>query len=362
MSEAGTETEVWREPIRGGYPHPGVMSLPGIERLRRFRVLGSPPPPLYHLTGATPIRFGDGTAEAEMPASPWLLNSAGLIGGGTLAILADIAFGCAVETQIPAATPYTTAELSLTFLRPVGAGRTLTAAGQSIHLGRSIGLSEAFLLDDAERLVAHGTSRLAMLPPIPDPPELPADAAPYEPREYESPDPYLREPVPGGVVPQEAWSELPGAEVLAKQIAGELPPPAIHYLTGLNLRAAGGGSAVVTMPATEWLTSPTRLLQGGTLAMLADTAMQIAAVSTAAPGTAIAGLDLKVNFLRPGIADGRDLTARAEVMHPGRTLAITRCEVANADGKPVVLATGSSMYLAGRPAALEDDEFPEAVE
>ena len=76
----------------------------------------------------------------------------------------------------------------------------------------------------------------------------------------------------------------------------------------------------MTLPANEWLASPSGLLQGGTLAMLVDSAMQIAVVSTAARGTATAGLDLKVNYLRPGVADGRDLTARAEVIHAGRTL------------------------------------------
>jgi uncharacterized protein (TIGR00369 family) len=361
LSDAGAETAIWREPVRGGYPHPGVMSLPGLERLRQFRSLGSPPPPLFHLTGAQPTRFGEGTAEAEMPASPWLLNSAGLIGGGTLAILADIAFGCSVETRIPAATPYTTAELSLTFLRPVGAGGRLTAGGQAIHVGRSVGLSEAFLLDEGERLVAHGTSRLAIMPPLDGIPALPEDLEPQVPPEPETPDPYLREPAAGAVVPQEAWSELPGAEVLARQLSGELPAPAIHYLTGLQLRGADGGSSVMTLPASEWLASPTGFLQGGTIAMLADAAMQTAVVSTAGPGTAIAGLDLKVNYLRPAPADGRELTARAEIVHSGRTLAITRSEVANADGKPVALATGSSMHLSDRPAALGDAEFPSSA-
>jgi uncharacterized protein (TIGR00369 family) len=349
--------DVWREPVRGGYPEPGVRALPGLDRLRRFHSLDFPTPPLGRLTGATPTRFGEGTAEAEMPATGWLLNSAGLIGGGTLAVLADIAFGCAFETGVKPGSRYTTAELSLTFLQPARTGGRITAHGQTIHAGRTVGLSEAFVLDHAgERLIAHGTSRLAVLPPLerlPDPPEGPPATAPDD---ADTPDPYLRPP-PDGVIVQETWAELAGAEILARQLRGELPPPPIHFLTGLRLSEAGDGSAVMRMPASEWLTSPTTLLQGGTLAMQADAAMQTAVLSRARPGTAIAGLDLKVNFLRPAPADGRELTARAEVVHAGRTLAITRAEITNEDGKPLALATGTSMYLPGRPARLGEVEL-----
>lgn len=111
------------------------------------------------------------------------------------------------------------------------------------------------------------------------------------------------------------------------------------------------------MPATEWLASPTGLLQGGAVAMLADLAMLIAVETTRPAGTAIAGLDLKANFLRPVRPDGADLTARAEIVHAGRTIAITRARVENADGKPVLLATGSSIFLPDRPASLGEVEL-----
>jgi hypothetical protein len=58
------------------------------------------------------------------------------------------------------------------------------------------------------------------------------------------------------------------------------------------------------------------------------------------------------------VGDGRDLTARASVIHAGRTIAVTQAAIENADRKPVALATGSSMYLPGRPAALGELELP----
>ncbi|MGH2797386.1 MAG: PaaI family thioesterase [Thermoleophilaceae bacterium] len=355
------EPEIWREPVRGGYPEAWILALPGRERLARFRRRLNPAPPLTHLTGARPTGFGDGTADAEMPVSGWLANDAGLIGGGTLAILADIAFGVAVESRIPAAVPYTTAELSLTFLRPARPGATLTGHGQALHVGRTVGLSEVFVLDPrGETLLAHGTSRLSILPPVEGLPPEPEDdpEPPAQPDEAE-PDPHLRSPPAGAVVPQELWSELSGREILERHLRGELPPPGIHHLTGIAPTEVGEGTATVRMPATEWLNSPAGRLQGGAIVMLADTAMATAVLTTAPAGTAVAGLDLKANFLRPVFGDGAELTATAEVVHRGRTLAISRARVENAEGKPVLLATGSAMYLPGRPANLGADvELP----
>jgi uncharacterized protein (TIGR00369 family) len=345
--------EIWREPVRGGYPEPWMLALPGLDRLERWRRDTVARPPLFHLTGSRPTGFGDGTAEARMPATGWLANDAGLIGGGALAILADIAFGLAVETQVPPATPYTTAELSLTFLRPARPGGMLSAHGQAIHVGRTVGLSEVFVFDSrGDTLIAHGTSRLSILPPVDGLPQPPAEW-PEDPQpQYDSPDPYLREPPHGTVIDQEVWSSLSGREILDRHLAGDLPAPGIHHLTGITPTEVGDGAATVRMPASEWLNSPAGRLQGGAIVMLADQAMLTAVLTTAPAGTAIAGLDLKANFLRPVFGDGADLVASAEVVHRGRTLAISRTRVDNAEGKTVMLATGTAMYLPGRPAGL----------
>ncbi|MGH2950973.1 MAG: PaaI family thioesterase [Solirubrobacterales bacterium] len=365
---SATATEVWREPARGGYPEPWMFSLSGAERYRAWsRGLG-PAPPLYHLTGAAFAGFGDGTSEARMPATHWLANSSGLLSGGTLSILADIAFGSSVETKLPPATPYTTAELSLTFLAPArpGAtsapdqpGGTLTAHGQAIHVGRRVGLSEAFIFDQSgERLLAHGTSRLSILPPIDGLPPMPQEP-PVHPFASSETDPFRRPPPADAVLPQEIFDELPGREILARQLRGELPPPAIHHLTGIRPTELGDGACTHVMPASEWLQTPARRLQGGAIALLADAGLLAAVWTTAPAGTAIAGLDLKANFLRPVVGDGADLVCRAEVEHAGRTLAIARARVENADGKPVLLATGSVMYLPGGRADLgAEDELP----
>jgi uncharacterized protein (TIGR00369 family) len=90
--------------------------------------------------------------------------------------------------------------------------------------------------------------------------------------------------------------------------------------------------------------------------MLADEALACAIATAAPAGTAVAAMDLKVNFLRPALPDGRDLRAHGRVRHVGRTIAIAESEVTNADGKPLVLATGSAMLRSGSPADLSQSD------
>jgi uncharacterized protein (TIGR00369 family) len=347
------EPRIWEEEPRGGYYDPALFGLSGLEVLRSMLRGHSPRPPLYHLTGVRAAEFGEGTAGFTMPATSWVVNSTGLISAGVLAVMADGALGCAIQTALPPATPYTTAELSITMLRPARPGGTLDAGGQLIHLGRGVALSEAFILDPADdALVAHTTSRCSIFPPLDPPPVVPDELPVVEPPDYPTPDPYLREPVAGEVLDQAVFEERSGLEVLRAQIAGELPPPPIHYLTGLNLTEAGEGEATFTLPMTVWLCPPLPRVQGGFIAMLADAALQGALFSAVPAGTALAGLDLKVNYLRPVEPDGSELVARGRIVHAGRKIAIGTAEVVNAEGKPVALATGSAMHLPGRRADL----------
>jgi uncharacterized protein (TIGR00369 family) len=172
----------------------------------------------------------------------------------------------------------------------------------------------------------------------------------------------LNQELQGEFVPDEVFASKPGLEVLRMYLTGEVPPPPLFHLTGLALREADEGEATMTLPCTPWLSTAMLTVQGGFTSMLADAAQTAAFYTTTDAGTAVATLDLKVNFLRPVFPDGRDLTARATVTHKGRTVAIATARVENADGKPVALATGSAMYLPDRPLNLQgvDVEAAEA--
>jgi uncharacterized protein (TIGR00369 family) len=330
------------------------MNLLGIDQLRAWHQGLAPRPPLSHFTGLQMGLVDVGNCTFTMPASPWFVPSQGSISIGLLAVLADPALGCAIQTMLPPATPYTTAELSLTAVRPVrGTGGLLTAHGTVVHPGRRMALSEVAIEDDAGRLVAHGTSRCAMLPELQDLP--PIESLKPVPPVDDSSDPWRREVV-GEVLPQSVWDRYDGLEVLRRQVAGVLPRPPLSYFTGIRFKEVGLGTTTFVLPASRWLSSPTGLIEGGFIAMCADTALQSAIQTTAPAGCAVASMDLKVNFLRPAVPDGRELIGRGAVVHQGRALVIANAEVLNPDGKRVALATGSALLLPGRPASLDDPE------
>src|SRR5712692_355953 len=360
-SRMAKPAEPWQEPVRGDVMPPAVMNLSGMDQILAWDRGYVPMPPLAHLTGIRMSAVGEGTSTFTMPASPWFLAPQGAITIGMLAVLADPPLGCAIQTTLPAATPYTTAELSLTAVRPVaGTGGLLSAHGNVVHPGRRMALSEVAIEDDAGRLVAHGTSRCMVLPDLRRRP--PVQALELLAPPDNTGDPWLR-PVMGEVLPQALWDCHDGLDILRLLLAGDAPRPPISYLTGLRLTAAEPGSATFLLPASGWLGSPTGNLEGGFIAMLADAALQSAIQTTAPAGCAIASLDLKVNFLRPAPTDGRDLVGVGTVVHRGRSLVIANAEVVNAEGRRVALATGSTLLLPGHRASLDDTaEFDETQE
>jgi uncharacterized protein (TIGR00369 family) len=315
------------------------------------------PPPMHHLTGMRPTEIGPGTSTFVMPATGWLATQYGVITGGILAVLADGPLGCSIQSTLPAATPYTTSELSMSYLRPAFPdGRLLTCQGRVIHAGRSLALSDAVVTDEDGREVAHATSRCFIFPST-DPPPPPAELPTREPVTYDTPDPYLREPE-GSVLGAEA-AALSGLEVWRGCVNGDLAPPPLFHLVGARPVAVSEGAVTWTMPATTWLCSPTGFVEGGFLVYLADSALASASATLAPAGTACALIDVTVKFIRPAPPDGRDLTAVGRVVNHGRTLSVATAEIRNADGKLVATALGSSMLLPGRtlsrPVVVEDE-------
>jgi uncharacterized protein (TIGR00369 family) len=309
--------------------------------MRRTARGASTPPPIHHLTGLTPVESGFGTSTFSMPATPWLQTTVpGLMSGGVLAFLADGPLGTAIITLLPPLGYMTTSDLSLSFLRPATLeSETLIGRAKVIHGGRSVAMSEVSIDDAHGHHLAHGTTRGFILT-APGAPEL----EPPEPVIHETADPYLRRPVAGKPIELERWARITGLEAMRGCIAFENVPP-IYHLTGLHPVEAGDGTCTFAMPASPWLCSPQPVLYGGAIALLADAALSCAVMTTIPAGHSFASLDLKVNYLRPVIPDGSLMTARAQLVHRGRSMALAAAELFNEEGKKIAVASSSAMVL-----------------
>ncbi|MHB8513619.1 MAG: hotdog fold thioesterase [Actinomycetota bacterium] len=336
--------DVWREPVRGRYPDLNVFDLTGREILQRFFQEPGLRAPIRHLIGLELEELSNDRAVFGIPASDWFLSSQDHISAGALLMLADAAFGSAVMLGLPPSTALTTSELSMTFLKPCKSGGRIRAIGVPVSDDRPLAISQAWIEDGAGERVAFGTSTCFIQPAER---RVFDDGLVFENAD-ETPDPYLRE-ASGETIGWDEWRSMSGEEILARQIAGELPQPPIHYLTGLTLREAAHGRVTFTMPAHRWLTTAMRTVEGGAIAMLAHAALATAVTSTLDAGSAYRPVDVKVNFLRPVFGDGTDLVATGIVTHRGRTLAVATVDVVSSTGKKVATATGSTMILSERP-------------
>jgi uncharacterized protein (TIGR00369 family) len=102
------------------------------------------------------------------------------------------------------------------------------------------------------------------------------------------------------------------------------------------------------------------ILHGGMLAVLMDSAMGMAAGSTAPAGHFVVTVQLNINFIRPAW-EGEHLVASGEVRHSGQQTAVARGEVHTARGVLVGSGSGTFMYLRHsdphlRHLARQDDE------
>ena len=340
------EPALWRDiPVRGEILDASARELSGLEALRTIRTQ----PPMGRLTGLAFEGADEGTATFSLPVSRWFEWSHGAVPGGVVALAADAALGCALQSLLPAHTQYTTAEMSLTYVRPAQIGTVLTARARELHTGRTLGLSVGEVVDGDGRLVAYATSRMRIFREAAGAPSRGGTAAPparpNRPTGLDNgPDPYLR-PVAGERIDEREFLARSGVEIIHAQIRGDLPLPPMHHLLGITPTEATLGAATCGMPLSGWLATPFGWPQGGFIVLLADLALALASQTTLAKGEGMASVDIKVNFLRPVAGDGSTIEARAKVVHRGRSLTVGPAEVLGADGRPVALATGSAALL-----------------
>ena len=105
-----------------------------------------------------PVRFAPGVSEWEWQANHTrVLNPFGYVAGGALSVFADELLGSAIGSVMEAGEFATTAELKISFLKPVKKG-LLRGRGHVVRKGQRVAFVEAHVLNDKDELVATVSS------------------------------------------------------------------------------------------------------------------------------------------------------------------------------------------------------------
>ena len=117
-------------------------------------------------------------------------------------------------------------------------------------------------------------------------------------------------------------------------------------LIGATLVTTAPGAVEIMLPFRDDLTQQKGYIHGGIIGMIADTACGYAAYSLMPADCSLVTVEYKINILAPATTS---LTARGEIVKPGRTLTVARAEVYAEDGKHIATMQQTLMMLAGRP-------------
>jgi uncharacterized protein (TIGR00369 family) len=110
-----------------------------------------------------------------------------------------------------------------------------------------------------------------------------------------------------------------------------LSNPVNHF--GFQLAKAERGRVVFRMPVLDLHKQVHRVVHGGVLAMLADTAGGFAAFLASPSGSRVATIEMKINFLEP--VEQGEIKADARVLRQGRTTSVVDCDVTDQNGRLV---------------------------
>ena len=120
--------------------------------------------PFFELLSIKLMDVGVGYSSLEIDLANKHLQPYGMVHGGVFASIIDAAAFWSIYFGIedPGAG-LTTVDLKLNYLEPAVSGK-LFARGRQIKVGRTLGYAEAQIVDQSEKVLAHGTSTVIILP------------------------------------------------------------------------------------------------------------------------------------------------------------------------------------------------------
>lgn len=140
-----------------------------------------------------------------------------------------------------------------------------------------------------------------------------------------------------------------GFDFIRAVAAGELPPPPIAQLLGMEILEVSEGRTRFVLTPAEWMFNPIGSVHGGIAATILDSCMGCAIHTTLPASTGYTTTDLQVRYLRGMTAETGRVFAEGTVVHSGRRQATAEGRLrVEESGKLIATATTGCIVLAPR--------------
>lgn len=240
-----------------------------------------------------------------------VVDDRGMLPVGALGLLVDHAVGAAIVPRLDDDLRMVTSHMHLELVRPPTTA-LLRATGELIHLDRTAALVRATIESDDGRLVALATSRFALFPSA---------------------------MAQGGMVGDPAAASDESAPTAPSHPLTDGQP--VHRLLGTEVVTVDERGVLVRVVASSPLANERAGLHGGVGALIGERTGDLALRAVRAEGAPMRPVELRVSFLRPVPAVGETLECRADVVHAGRSVAVTRSTLFTTDGRIAVTVDAS---------------------
>jgi uncharacterized protein (TIGR00369 family) len=143
-----------------------------------------------------------------------------------------------------------------------------------------------------------------------------------------------------------AASGLGGIDVLRAIDGGDLPPPPVARLLGLEIERISEGLVTFAFEPSEFHYNPLGTVHGGILTTVLDSAMGCAVHSKLRAGLIYTTLELKVSFLRSVRVTTGPMRGEGKVVHLGGRVATAEAHLVDGNGELYAHATSTCLISA----------------
>ena len=111
----------------------------------------------------------------------------------------------------------------------------------------------------------------------------------------------------------------------AARVRRELAAQGVTPLLGIEIDDLAPGRVTLSMPITPAVVQQYQVVHGGMVAVIADSASGLAAISLLPATDGVLSIEFKINLLGPG--RGEKMIARGTVIKAGRTVVVAQADV-----------------------------------